>query len=176
MEREPEIFSKGKVLRGGILIFVTVGTHRQQFNRLIQKIDELIGEGKIKEEVFIQKGNSTYEPKKCRYKEFLQPKEFQEKIRMASIVITHGGAGAIISSLKQEKAVIVVPRLEKYGEHTNDHQIDLAVALEKRGKVIGCIELKELEEKINIVKKFKPKKQEKTGMINALNEFLGEGN
>jgi len=158
------------------LIFVTVGTHRQQFNRLIQKIDELVREGKIKEEVFIQKGNSTYIPEHCIHKSFLEPKEFQKKIKESSIIVTHGGAGAIISSLKEGKAVIVVPRLEKYGEHTNDHQIDLVRVLEKKGKVIGCFELNDLGEKINIAKKFKPKKQEKTRIITALNEFLREGN
>lgn len=48
------------------MIFVTVGTHEQPFNRLIQEVDHLVETGVIKEEVFIQTGYSTYEPKFCQ--------------------------------------------------------------------------------------------------------------
>lgn len=53
------------------MIFVTVGTHEQPFNRLIKKVDELIGDGKITENVFMQTGYSTYEPKNCEWSPFL---------------------------------------------------------------------------------------------------------
>ena len=70
------------------MIFVTVGTHEQQFNRLIKKIDELKEQGAIREPVFIQSGYSTYEPKHCQWKKLLPYKEMEEKIRTAHIVIT----------------------------------------------------------------------------------------
>ena len=53
------------------MIFVTVGTHEQPFNRLIQKIDELKKDGTIQDDVIIQTGFSTYEPKYCKWSKLI---------------------------------------------------------------------------------------------------------
>lgn len=53
------------------MIFVTVGTHEQPFNRLIQKVDELKRDGIIKDDVIIQTGFSTYEPKYCQWSKLI---------------------------------------------------------------------------------------------------------
>lgn len=53
------------------MIFVTVGTHEQPFNRLIKKIDELKQDGTIEEDVIIQTGFSTYEPKYCQWSKLI---------------------------------------------------------------------------------------------------------
>jgi len=53
------------------MIFVTVGTHEQPFNRLIQKIDELKKDGTIQDDVIIQTGFSTYEPKYCQWSKLI---------------------------------------------------------------------------------------------------------
>ena len=118
------------------MIFVTVGTHEQQFNRLIKKIDELKEKGTIREPVFIQSGYSTYEPKHCQWKKLLPYKEMEEKIRTAHIVITHGGPSSFISVLQAGKIPVVVPRKEEFGEHVNDHQVDFARKVYERQKNI----------------------------------------
>ena len=55
------------------MIFVTVGTHEQPFNRLIQKIDELVRDGEIEDDVFMQIGYSTYEPKYTKWEKVRRP-------------------------------------------------------------------------------------------------------
>ena len=69
------------------MIFVTVGTHEQQFNRLIKKIDQLKKDGKIKDEIFIQTGFSDYVPENCSWKKFLSYEEMIQKIKDAKIVV-----------------------------------------------------------------------------------------
>ena len=106
------------------MIFVTVGTHEQQFNRLIKKIDQLKKDGKIKDEVFIQTGFSDYIPENCSWEKFLSYEEMIQKIKDAKIVITHGGPSSFIIPLQYGKTPIVIPRMRKYGEHVNEHQVD----------------------------------------------------
>ena len=122
------------------MIFVTVGTHEQQFNRLIKKIDELKEQGTIREPVFIQSGYSTYEPKHCQWRKLLPYKEMEEKIRTAHIVITHGGPSSFISVLQAGKIPVVVPRKAEFGEHVNDHQVDFSRKVYERQKNIILVE------------------------------------
>ncbi|MGG7213275.1 PssE/Cps14G family polysaccharide biosynthesis glycosyltransferase [Clostridium nigeriense] len=107
------------------MIFITVGSQKFQFNRLLSEIDKLIGEKKLTEEVFAQTGYSDYIPKNYKYKDFLDRDEFKEIMEKCDKVITHGGTGAIISAVKQGKKVIAIPRLKKYGEHVDNHQIEI---------------------------------------------------
>lgn len=106
------------------MIFVTVGTHEQQFNRLIKKIDQLKKDGHVKDDVFIQTGFSDYIPESCDWKKFLSYEEMIQKIKDAKIVITHGGPSSFILPLQYGKTPIVVPRMKKYDEHVNDHQVE----------------------------------------------------
>ena len=73
------------------MIFVTVGTHEQPFNRLIQKIDELKKDGTIQDDVIIQTGFSTYEPKYCQWSKLIPYQQMVKNVADARIVITHGG-------------------------------------------------------------------------------------
>lgn len=153
-------------------VFVTIGTHSQQFDRLLKKIDEIARE---KKDItfFAQTGNSEYNPQYFSYKKFLNEKEYEQNFRTASIVISHGGAGSIIHTLKLKKPLIVVPRLKKFREHTNDHQLDLGEFFEKKGKCICVKEIEGLEKAIERSKKFKPKIEiEKQGLITEIKNFL----
>lgn len=106
------------------MIFVTVGTHEQQFNRLIRHIDNLKKSKDIKDEVFIQTGYSDYVPKFCKWKKILTNGEMIEKIISSDIIITHGGPSSFILPIQYNKTLIVVPRLKEFNEHVNDHQLD----------------------------------------------------
>ena len=75
------------------MIFVTVGTHEQPFNRLIQKVDELKRDGVIKDDVIIQTGFSTYKPKYCQWSKLISYQQMVKNVADARIVITHGGPG-----------------------------------------------------------------------------------
>lgn len=122
------------------MIFVTVGTHEQPFNRLIEAIDDLKKDGTIKEEVFIQTGYSTYQPKYCEHSDFVKFDEMKEYINQARIVITHGGPASFLSVLEQKKSPIVVPRKIKFGEHVNDHQLDFAIKIRDKGYEILVVD------------------------------------
>lgn len=116
------------------MILVTVGTQKQQFNRffeLIKKSKEL-----KKEEIVAQIGYTKFESKRIRTFDFIPLDEMDKYIDEADIVITHGGVGTIFSALKKNKKVIAIPRLEKYGEHINDHQIEICEELEKEGYIL----------------------------------------
>ncbi len=121
---------------GTRLIFVTVGTHEQPFNRLIQYIDELKRDSEIDEEVFIQTGYSTYEPKYCQWSKMISYNEMLKKVEEARIVITHGGPASFIMPLQIGKIPIVVPRKQEYGEHINNHQVEFT---RKIAKIKGYI-------------------------------------
>ncbi|CEN27314.1 glycosyltransferase [Lactococcus piscium] len=105
------------------MIFVTVGTHEQPFNRLIQKVDELVRDGKITEEVFMQIGYSTYNPKYTKWAKVIGYDEMTNYLAKADVVITHGGPSTYMKALQLGKIPIVVPRQEKFDEHINDHQV-----------------------------------------------------
>lgn len=132
------------------MIFVTVGTHEQPFNRLIEYIDNMKGKGLIKEEVIIQTGFSTYKPQYCKWSRLLPYKEMLENISKARIVITHGGPASFIMALQIGKTPIVVPRQYKFNEHVNDHQIEFTQYIaERRKNIIPVYEIENLEEIIN---------------------------
>lgn len=107
------------------MIFITLGSQKFQFNRLLKAVDELVAAGKIKDEVFAQIGYSDYKPTNYKYEQFLDREKFSQIMDKAEIVITHGGTGAIIGAVKKGKKVIAVPRLARYGEHVDDHQLQL---------------------------------------------------
>jgi UDP-N-acetylglucosamine transferase subunit ALG13 len=145
------------------MIFVTVGTHEQPFNRLVKAVDMLKLNGKITESVFIQTGYSTYVPQACEYKDFISMKQIDKYMQQASIVITHGGPSSFVMALQYNKVPIVVPRLSKYNEHVNDHQLTFCNELIERNfpikvvenidslaDVIGSINLNDSNKKINL--------------------------
>lgn len=131
------------------MIFVTVGTHEQQFNRLIRQIDILKGKGIINEDVIIQTGFSTYEPKYCMWRKLIPYKEMQERIKEARIVITHGGPSSFIAPLQIGKIPVVVPRQKQYDEHVNDHQLSFCREVRNRmGNIILVEDIADLEKVI----------------------------
>ena len=92
------------------MIFVTVGTHEQPFNRLVEYVDQLKKEKVIEEEVFIQSGYTTYEPKYCKFSKLIPYSDMQKYIQKARIVITHGGLASFMMPLQVGKVPVVVPR------------------------------------------------------------------
>ncbi|MDU4074082.1 PssE/Cps14G family polysaccharide biosynthesis glycosyltransferase [Clostridium perfringens] len=127
------------------MIFITLGSQKFQFNRLLKKIDNLIEIGVIQEEVFAQIGYSNYKPKNYSYNEFMDRDKFAKMMKKSDIVITHGGTGAIITAVKAGKKVIAVPRLKRYGEHVDDHQVQLLKEFYEMGFIAACYDLDNFE-------------------------------
>jgi beta-1,4-N-acetylglucosaminyltransferase len=117
------------------MILVTVGNHVQPFDRLVKGMDKLAAQ--IDEEVVIQSGYATYEPRYARHFRFTSGKEMQELTRAARVQVCHAGSGSIISALRLGKPLVVVPRRVQYHEHIDDHQLQLADAVEKQGKLVA---------------------------------------
>lgn len=128
------------------MIFVTVGTHEQPFNRLVKKIDELKRDEIIQEDVIIQTGFSTYEPQYCQWSKLIPYQQMIKNVEDARIVITHGGPASFIMPLQIGKIPIVVPRQHKYNEHVNNHQVEFAHNVaERMGMIIPVEDVSELE-------------------------------
>ena len=130
------------------MILITLGSREYQFDRLLKKVDVLISEKKIKQDVFAQIGQSTYIPVNYEYERFLSFEKFSEMQDEADIVITHGGTGAMVSALKKNKKTIAVPRLSKFDEHIDDHQLQVASMLDKNKYLIQVVNLEELHDAI----------------------------
>ncbi len=120
------------------MILVTVGTHEQQFNRLVEYIDKWAGEHD--EEVIVQTGYSTYRPKHCVWQNFYKQAEMDKFVRDARVVVTHGGPCCYIEVVNLGKVPIVVPRRHSLGEHVDDHQLEIGRELKKQRHNIILIE------------------------------------
>ena len=141
------------------MILITLGTQKFQFNRLLKKIDLLIENNVITEEVVAQTGFSTYIPQHYEYKDFFDKDEFKQIIEKADLVITHSGVGTIIKSLDLNKPVIVVPRLHEFSEHVDDHQLEIAESFSNKKFVLSTDrDIDNLEKCIAQLKKTKFKK------------------
>lgn len=130
------------------MIFVTVGTHEQPFDRLVRCVDEMKGKGLITEEVIIQTGFSTYEPKHCTWSKLIPHKELVEHVKDARIIVTHGGPASFIAPLQLGKIPIVMPRKFDHDEHVNNHQVDFAHAVAQRNRNILVAETAEELERL----------------------------
>ena len=156
------------------MIFVTLGSQKFQFNRLLQKIDELVKEEAIKEEIFAQIGYSDYKPENYQYKDFLNRNEFSEIQSKADVVITHGGTGAIIGAVKKGKKVLAVPRLAKYGEHVDDHQIQLLQQFDGMEIIEACYELDDFEKALKKLRETEYRKYQTNTkkIIDSIEDYL----
>lgn len=140
------------------MIFVTVGSQKFPFDRLLIKIDQLKKDGSIQEEVFAQIGHSTYQPQHYSYVRFMDQACFEEKLEQCDLLITHGGTGVIITALKLGKKVLAVPRLAKYHEHVDDHQLELLKQFNEQNLICCCQEMDLMEKLLSTIRirKFQP--------------------
>ena len=130
------------------MIFVTVGTHEQPFNRLVEYMDKWAETHD--EKVIMQTGFSTYEPKHCEWSKLYPFETMKKLVDDARIVVTHGGPSSFIMPLQVGKVPIVVPRVKELNEHVNDHQLDFAKAVaERQGNIIVVENIDELGDVID---------------------------
>lgn len=156
------------------MIFVSVGTQKFQMDRLLREIDELAKNKLSGERVFAQTGNSSYSPENYEYKPFLSADEFEQRVKNCDLLITHSGVATIIAGVKAEKPVIVVPRLSKFGEHVDDHQLEIAKAFCEQNFVLMCGEDESLAECIDEarVHSFSEYHSSREEVVGAIRDYL----
>lgn len=156
------------------MIFVTLGSQKFQFNRLLKKLDALVEENVIIDEIFAQVGNSDYRPQHYKYKTFVNHDEFNNLIEECDLFITHGGTGAIIGAVKKGKKVIAVPRLARYGEHVDDHQMQLLKQFDGMGIIEACYDCEKLGEAIAIAKEseYQPYVSNTERIIASIDQYI----
>ncbi len=125
-------------------IFVATGTQKFPFDRMLKKLDEA-AENHPDWDIFAQSGTCAYKPEHYASEAFIDKESFDRRIREADLIVTHGGAGVIVTSLRLKKRVVAVPRLREYGEHVDDHQKQIITAFETGEYLLGCWEMDELD-------------------------------
>lgn len=127
------------------MVFVTVGTHEQPFDRLVKAIDGLVADGTLQEGAFVQTGYCTYEPEHCEWRRFVPAPEMRSRMEAADVVVTHGGPSSFIEAMAAGKVPVVVPRYERYGEHVNDHQeAFVRLVAERQGGIVPVYDVADL--------------------------------
>lgn len=159
------------------MIFITLGSQKFQFNRLLKAVDEQVVDKKINDQIFAQIGASDYKPRNFKYREFMNRDEFAEMLSRADIVITHGGTGAIIGAVKKGKKVIAVPRLAKYGEHVDNHQLQLISQFRELNLICECYNCDEIWKAIEEVKKieFESYQSNTKNIVDSIEKFISKG-
>lgn len=174
MGNNARILSEGCLWGDYLLILVLLGTHELPFTRLLKEVERLKLEGFLMDEIIVQNGNTHFETDVLTLKPFVSYEEMEQLVEQARLIITHAGSGSIISGLKKGKVIIAAPRLAKYGEHNDDHQLELAQVFEEQNHILVWRDHEKLENKIMEAKHFQPKPfiSKKDKMLNLLKDFI----
>jgi len=158
------------------MILVTLGTQDKAFIRILQDIDKEIRKGNIKEKVIVQAGYSLnkYKTDNMEMFDLIDREEFNKLVSNCTLLITHGGVGSILTGLKAGKKVIATPRLAKYKEHINDHQVQIVNEFSKKGYILAYNEGDKLSDILEKAKKFKPEKyvSNTDNLIKIIKDFI----
>ncbi len=136
------------------MIFVTLGTQDKPFKRLLDYLEN----SNINDEIIVQNGFTEYKSNKLKLYKYLDKDDFDAYLKKTDYVICHGGVGTIINCLKDDKKVLAVPRLSKYGEHQNDHQLQIVNAYFQKGYILVMNDGDDFNDKMSELKEFVPKK------------------
>ena len=121
------------------MIFSALGTS-EPFPRLLKKLDELAGQ--TDEEIVVQTGKTHLAVRNCRTFDYAP--SLQEYFSKARLVISHAGLGVQIELMRMHKPFLVVPRLKRYGEHFDDHQLESGEILNRRYGVRYLVDVEDL--------------------------------
>ena len=141
---------------------------------LLEEVEKNIKDKTINEEVIVQAGYTKYQSDKMKIIDLMSKEQLSKFQDEASLIITHGGVGSIVSSIEKGKKVIAVPRKHEYGEHVNNHQEEIVKDFNSKGYIIGIENVEDLKQAIIKVKDFKPKKYKPNNqkMLEILENFI----
>ncbi|HHT37826.1 MAG TPA: exopolysaccharide biosynthesis protein [Mollicutes bacterium] len=139
------------------MILVILGTQDKPFTRLLKAIQKQIDKGNIKQKVVVQAGCTKFESKDMEIFDLIPTDEFNKLVKEADLIITHGGVGSILEGVKNNKKILAAPRLKKYGEHVNDHQLQIIDEFVDMGYILPLKDFNKLDKMMKKAQKFKPK-------------------
>lgn len=156
------------------MTLVILGTQDKEFTRLLKMVEDEIKKGLIKGDVIVQAGQTKYKSKYMEILDLISNSKFNKLIKESDLVITHGGVGSIISALKHNKKVIAVPRLSRYGEHVNDHQLEIVEEFGKLGYIKSATNKRELTKALEEIDNFEGAKYKSNNnkMIKLIEDFI----
>ena len=174
MGKYVKTLSKSEVWWVVILILILLGTQDKPFTRLLKTVDKAIDDGFIKEKVVAQVGFTKYSSKNIKTFDLIPKEEYEQIISEADLIITHAGVGSILTGLKKNKKVIAAARLKEYGEHTNNHQLEILNEFYKKGYILKLENFEELPKVLNNVKTFKPKqyKSNNENFVKMIEDYI----
>lgn len=140
------------------MILVTLGTQDKSFKRLLEAVDKAIENNIIKDKVIVQAGCTKYKSNNMEIFDLIPRDEFENLINECSLLITHGGVGSILAGITHGKKVIAAPRLSKYKEHVNDHQLQIVENFSRNKYILSLKDFSKLGKIIEKSKTFKPRK------------------
>jgi UDP-N-acetylglucosamine transferase subunit ALG13 len=140
------------------MIFLTVGT-QFPFDRLVKAVDKAAGTNGFDEHIVAQVGESSYCPKNFEVSPSVEKAVFDRYFSDAESVISHAGMGTITMALEQRKPLLVMPRLKKYGEVVNDHQLAIAKKFEQLGYLLVAYNTEDVQVKMKQLKSFVPQQR-----------------
>ena len=138
------------------MILVLLGTQDKPFERILKAVAKEKKKGYIKDRIIAQVGCTKFSCDNMEMFDFTSKEEIEKLIDKARIIITHAGVGTIIECLNKNKKVIVVPRLKKHGEHTNNHQMQITKEFALKNYVLPLYDVKNLSKTLDDIKTFKP--------------------
>jgi len=155
------------------MIFLTVGT-QFPFDRLVRAIDDIFDKSLADEELFAQIGETSYRPRNFESVASLEKRVFDNYVKQASGIIGHAGIGTITMALCNHKPLLVMPRLKRYREVVNDHQLAIAKKFSELGHILVAYDVKDLPDGIKKLKNFIPqeKKINSEAVVNKIRSFL----
>lgn len=153
-----------------IRLFVPLGTQKFQFNRLVSALNDLVERGIYKPEEIVMQSSVYEEIPKFTHYELIPSSLFDRLIDDAELVITHSGVNSIISCMRRKKPLVIVPRLKMYGEHVDNHQVEIAALMKRKYDVIVVEDLTKLSEAIVEAKhhEYKPWVSHNAELISAI--------
>ena len=157
-----------------ILILVTLGTQDKPFDRLLDAVQKQIDNKKIKNKVVVQAGHTKYESKDMEIFDFIASDDFNKLMDEAAVVITHAGVGSILAGVNKKKPVIAAARLQEYGEHTNNHQLEILNQFSSEGHIIKLEDFDQLGKLLLEAKTFIPEKYKSNNkhFVKKLGEYI----
>ena len=157
------------------MILVLLGTQNNSFHRLLEEVEKNIENGIINEEVIVQAGYTKFQSDKMKIIDLMSKEQLSKFQDEASLIITHGGVGSIVSSIEKGKKVIAVPRKHEYGEHVNNHQEEIVKDFNDKGYIIGIKEVDDLKQALINSKDFEPVKYQPNNkkMLKIIEDFIG---
>lgn len=138
------------------MVFVSVGNATQGFRRLLATVDRLAGEGAFGGERVVMQTGSDREfcAAHCAQQAFFPLEAFVRHVADASLVLCHAGAGTLVHVWRAGKVPVVMPRRQQYGEHVDDHQVELTRALAAERCVVPAFEPEDLPAAIAEARRF----------------------